>query len=281
MEKIFNFLLGRADFCPFETRIIEEVKARLNERAASLLQRQMEAINKVQRLADGKEVNLYQMRFGKPAFDESLRFPNTGEEALLASVNLIAPGKQAKLKAEVWLANGRLFSLAFNKAPKQFFAGSDLKTVQPEIADVKIWFDPLSPSPAGFVDESMLPAWLLNDGRSLADTESLRAPLPQSEQAAYIARVDAQLPQDYLELIARTEGLTLASAVVYGLAKVREVIFPEANYYILADIEGVGALAVKSGNQSAELYRLDYENSTTQKIGTSFQKAVTELVMPR
>lgn len=75
MAGLLEFLLGdRPDLYPFETRIIEAVKSRLDVGGASRLQRQVEGINKIQRLANGKEVNFYRMLHGKPAFDESLRF---------------------------------------------------------------------------------------------------------------------------------------------------------------------------------------------------------------
>lgn len=281
MAGLLDFLVGgRAEFYPFETRIIEEVKSRLDNDGASRLQRQVEVINKIQRLTDGKEVNLYQMRHGKPAFDDSLRFPGATDEALLASVSLTGPDKRTKLKAEVWLANGRLFSLVFNKPPKQFFAGANLKSVQPEIATVKIWFDPMHPQPIDSdkpIDESTLTGWL-RDWHAKGRTAGLHAPLPQSERSTCLDRIDAQLPTDYLELVAQTEGVRLAACVVYGVAGIRQIVWTEANYYILAEIEMLGALAVKDGDRDAELYLLHYEDNDVRPVGTSLQKAVASLL---
>ena len=282
MMGLLDFLLGdRAVFFPFETRIIEEVKSHLVVDARTRLQRQVEVINKIQRLSDGKEVNLYQMRHGKPAFDDSLRFPNAADEELLASVNLVGSDKNAKLKAEIWLAKGRLFSLVFNKPPKQFFEGVNLKSVQPEIVDVKIWFDPMHPHSVDkgqLIDESALSGWL-REWSDKGRVAGLHAPLPQSERSAYLTRIDAQLPPDYLELVAQTEGARFAACVVYGVTGIRQIVWPEANYYILAEIEGLGALAVKDADQDAELYLLHYEDNDSRSVGTSFQKAVANLLM--
>jgi hypothetical protein len=108
------------------------------------------------------------MRNGRPTFDDSLRFPDAADEALLASVTLTELGKRTKLKADIWLAKGRLFSLVFNKPPKQFFTGANLKSVEPNISSVKIWFEPMQPYPIDVnvtMPESELTGWL----RELSD----------------------------------------------------------------------------------------------------------------
>lgn len=281
MLSLLNSLLrGGADFYPLESRILDEVKSRLSAESGAQLQRQIEVINKIQRLSDGKETNLYQMRHGKPAFDDSLRFPYGADEALLASIDLTGPDKRAKLKAEVWLAKGRLFSLVFKKSPKQFFAGMDLKSVQPEIANVKIWFDPMHPSSvttSAAVDASALSGWL-REWHAKGRVTGLHSPLPEAERTAYLEHIDAQLPYDYLNFVAQTEGATLATCVVYGVAKIRQIVWPEANYYLIAEIEELGALAVKEGDRNAELYLLHYEDNDAQPVGTSLPKAIADLL---
>lgn len=141
MLRFLQKLLAGGGVYPFEERILAEVMARLHEEARARLQRQIDVINKVQRLSGGRDVNLYQMRGGSAAFDDSLRFPNAPAELLLASVNLALPNHNEVLKVELWMAEGRLFSLEFNRAPKQFFSGVDLREAQPEIVDVKIHSD--------------------------------------------------------------------------------------------------------------------------------------------
>lgn len=281
MMGLRDFLLGgRADFYPFEMRIIDAVKSRLDDEAASRLQGQIAVINKIQRLSDGKEVNLYQMRGGKALFDDNRRFPDAADEALLASVNLTGPDERANLKAEVWLAKGRLFSLVFNKPPKQFFAGMNLAAAQPHISDVKIWFDPMhphAPSADKLADVSALRGWL-REWHAKGLATNLHAPLPPAECSAHLARIDAQLPIDYLELLAQSDGARLARCVIFGAAEARKVVWPEANYYVIAEIEGMGALAVKEGDRNAEIYLLRYEENDVRPVGTSLQKALSDLL---
>lgn len=281
MEGLLNVLMGvRPEFYPFEVRIIEEVKSRMDNDSASRLQRQVEVINKIQRLADGKEVNLYRMLRGKPIFDDTLRFANAGDEALLASVILTGADKRAKLKADIWLAKGRLFSLVFSKPPKLFFAGMNLKSVQPDIIDVRLWFDPTQRTIIdrdSVVDASALTGWL-RDWNSKGIISSLHAPLSESQRSEYLDRVDAQLPADYLELVSQTEGVHLAGCIVHGVSKIRQIALPDANYYVLAELEGLGALVVKDGMSDAELYCLHYEDNDVRPVGKSLQNAVVDLL---
>lgn len=279
MAGLLNFLMGvRPEFYPFEARIIEEVKSRMDNDGAARLQRQVEVINKIQRLTNGKEVNLYRMRHGKPSFDDTLRFANAADEALLASVNLTGADKRAKLKADIWLAKGRLFSLVFSKPPKLFFAGMDLKSVQPDITDVKIWFDPTQPKPIDtVVDASALTGWL-RDWNAKGIISSLHAPLSESKRSEYLDRVDAQLPPDYLELVSQTEGVHLAGCIVHGISAIRQIALPDASYYTLAELEGLGALAVKDGMSDAELYFLHYEDNDVRPLGKSLQNALVALL---
>lgn len=279
LDLLKSVLGGGTDFYPFEALILGKVKSHLPAESSRRLQLQLAVINKIQRLSDGKEVNLYQMRHGKPAFDDSLRFPAGTDEELLASVNLTGPNR-LQLKAEVWLAKGRIFSLVFNKPPKQFFAVKNLRTVQSEITDVKIWFDPMRPRSVGLnmpIDPSRLTGWL-REWFAKGQISGLHTPLPQSDRAELLARIDAQLPSDYIEVIDQTEGARLDSCAICGVAGIREIVLPEAIYYVIAEIEGLGVLAVKAADRDAELYLLNYENSDVRPMGSSIQNAVTELL---
>jgi len=60
----------------------------LSKPASSLWDRQIKAINKVQRLPDSVEVNFYRMKDGRPSFDEKISFPNRTTELLIANVQV-------------------------------------------------------------------------------------------------------------------------------------------------------------------------------------------------
>src|SRR5690348_4362102 len=100
MLGLWKFLKRAPDtLYPFESRVIEEVKARLSEEAKDRLQRQFSTMKRIQRLTCGKEVNFYAARRGKPVFDKAVRFPDSGGEVLLATVTLAHPKNRTRIKA--------------------------------------------------------------------------------------------------------------------------------------------------------------------------------------
>lgn len=276
MPGFLNSLFGRgSDLYPFEISALEEVIAHLDRESGSQLRKQFEAINTVQRIAEGKEVNLYKMSRGKPVFDDDLRFAGTGDEVLLAAVSIAGPiGGQSKLKIEFWLAKGRLFSLVFNKPPKEFFGRGQLKAVQPRILDTKIYFDPAQPQEVSGAPTGISLSGWLRDWQKKQKISELNIPLSTQKRMEELARIDAVLPLDYLEMLSQTDGAKIGNCVILGTTKIRKVVSTDENYYIIADAGSHGGLVVKEGGQDGELYALDYEDDSLRSIGKSLKNAV-------
>jgi hypothetical protein len=74
---------------PLERLILGSVRERLSAPVAIVWDKQIEAINKVQRLPEGVEVDFYRVINGRPSFDEELSFRNRGEELHIAKINLV------------------------------------------------------------------------------------------------------------------------------------------------------------------------------------------------
>ena len=103
-----------------ETKVLGCVRDHLDAHVAELWNGQVQAINKVQRLPEGVEVNFYRMKNGRPNFDEELSFPNKTEELLVATVRLELPNMQGKLTAKVWCVKGFLFSIEYDGSVSYF-----------------------------------------------------------------------------------------------------------------------------------------------------------------
>jgi hypothetical protein len=199
---------------------------------------------------------------------------------MLATVHLAHPDKPVRLKAEAWVVRGHLFSLVFDKPPKRFFAGCALNTFRPEIADIAIWVDPMLAASKALevpVDQETLSGWpreLFMRGQLRAP----RAPVHGPERASLIARIDAQLPLDYLELTEQMDGARVGECQIHGLTSIRTIALAIDNYYILAEIGDHGGLAVKDGSKGGELYRLSYEgdDDDIQQLNRSFRGALAE-----
>ena len=141
MVRWLKSLFGNREFYPFETLILEGVMHRVEGDVGLRLRQQIEVVNQVQRHKYGREVNLYHVKNGKDAFNDELRFAEAPDEELLACVVLEFIPKKGELKADVWMAGGRVFSLEFDKPPKEFFFGMPLENVQAQIINVTLVAD--------------------------------------------------------------------------------------------------------------------------------------------
>ena len=103
-----------------ETLILSSVRRELTIDLVALWDKQVEIINKVQRLPAGVEVNFYRMKDGFPSFPAELAFPNRTEELLLAVVVISVIDFSYKLSAKVWCVRGFLFSIEYDSSPKYF-----------------------------------------------------------------------------------------------------------------------------------------------------------------
>lgn len=103
------------------------VRDHLEGSIAALWDRQRQAINKVQRLPDGVEVNFYRMKSGRPSFDSSLAFPNTAEELLVAKVLVSFPDLKQELAAKVWCVRGFLFSIEYEGSANYFVEAAGME----------------------------------------------------------------------------------------------------------------------------------------------------------
>ncbi|WP_217907176.1 hypothetical protein [Massilia sp. BJB1822] len=265
-------------FYPYEQTLLQAVGEALSGEAGRRFAAQAAAVNKIQRLNEGREVNLYQMRGGKPDFDASLAFP-TGEETKLASAVLAAP-QGGRMRAEVWLVRGSLFSLEFSKAPANVL-GAGWKEASPAVEEIKIWLDPLqAPQPEPPASRAVLSGWLAQ-WQALGRLTRSHAPLRPEDRMERLDWLDAALPVDYLALLDQTEGAQLGDWKVLGAAAIHTVELEDGvNYHLVAESEERGALAVRAGQRDGELYLLDYEDNTAEAVGGSLQQALERLLPP-
>ena len=120
MKSFIAKLLGAGSrLSALEKMVLDCVKGRLDVRMGELWDKQVQAINKVQRLPEGIEVNFYRMKSGRPSFDEVLAFPNKTTELLVAKVQVELSG-MGKLTAKVWCVKGFVFSIEYEGSVSYF-----------------------------------------------------------------------------------------------------------------------------------------------------------------
>lgn len=110
LSKLFN---AGSQLSELDKLQLDGVRRHLTPELAVLWDRQVQAINKVQRLPEGVEVDFYRMEKGRPTFDEKLAFPNKNEELLVATLQLALSITPEKLLASLWCVKGFIFSIEY------------------------------------------------------------------------------------------------------------------------------------------------------------------------
>lgn len=116
MRRLFR---TKVAFSRLETTIFNAVQLKLSPSNAELWTKQLNAINKIHRSPDGREVNLFVIRNGKADFPRELCYTRGGEFKV-AVVDLKAKQSPSKLRARVWCVNGHVFSIEY-KTPSTVF----------------------------------------------------------------------------------------------------------------------------------------------------------------
>jgi hypothetical protein len=93
---------------PFEVAILQAVGRALPERLSELLSLQLAAVNKVQRLLEWNEIELYCMRWFKVRWPEQVLFPRNDEHSL-AQVQCAFGSVEVPIT--VWAVGGHVFSI--------------------------------------------------------------------------------------------------------------------------------------------------------------------------
>jgi hypothetical protein len=119
-----------------EVVVLNAVRSALQPAARGLLNAQVAAVRKIQRLHDAGEVNLYAGRRGAPTWPQECAFPNRATELRLATVRLV--GSARKGQAVVYAVRGHVFQLQFRPAPMHL---GDRDTIH--VAGVTVHGDPL------------------------------------------------------------------------------------------------------------------------------------------
>lgn len=109
-----SFSNGTSGFNGLELKILRETMVLLDSADRANLQRRIDQINLVQRLAGGEEVNCYQMKNGKAVVDTSTAVRHETGETVLATVSISA-GPGIQVNGKIWLVDGRFFSMEFDK----------------------------------------------------------------------------------------------------------------------------------------------------------------------
>ncbi|HWQ91721.1 MAG TPA: hypothetical protein VN673_08620 [Clostridia bacterium] len=241
---LFSAFFGRPRLTAVESRVISAVSGKLPPAAKQLFDAQMDRVNRIQRFSSGKEANFYTLKRGKPSLEERFLFP-LRTETLLATVHLNLDQDKKPLRADVWLVNGHVFSVDFNKIP------GNPSEEEIHVAKVEILRDAMIAASAGSAFET-------------------------KRREEVLATIRSKLPDEYLQLVGEGQGVTVNDWAVSGIQGIRKVVQRDANYYLLAEKEGMGAIGIKEDESSGQIYYLDYGDDQGEQITVGLRKFLEE-----
>ncbi len=259
----------------YEEQILKSVEKKLNGIAKDIYRKQINSYNKVQRFRESKEVNLYSQKYFKIKFDESIKFPIRLEEVKFALVS-ITTNIQLKLKVEIWIVNGRIFSLNFNKSPKV------LKENPYEITDIKILVDPMNECIVNEIEAryTQIEFWLNKNSISLSIGKVYES-IKNSDKRNSFNNNEINYPSDYLEMLDYCDGFISDEFEIYGLHNIREINTEKNKYFIIAECGKEFILVLCAKPNNGHIYLIDQSDDSEEikDLGESFAVALKEYIL--
>lgn len=268
-------LFKRRPFTRLEECLLRELGNNLPSPSDAILRAQIGDIRRATRLTDSREVLFYPKR-GREA---SPPFAANHAELKFATIRFTVPGVQGSWTANFWLVSGRFFSINFSPSPSAIRSASAV-----QIDECKLLHDPSKAVDLGVEmqpvsrDTVAFPAWVTEIEKHCSVGDAYK-PLSAEKRTRFLEEISCSLPDDYLSLLDCTEGLSVGSIGILGLSQVYEVVMPDWNYYLIAEIGSKGMLGVRAHDPKKEIWYLEYDGAPPwQNLGSSIGDAVRGLV---
>lgn len=270
----------RHPFSRLEDILIGALEQALAPGAAQLLSAQIAKVNKIHRNSDWTEILLYAVRLGAGRRDPEFDVP-VKSELELARIRFRIDSRKAKWEARLIAVNGHLFTLVIRPSPKDIPFSENI-----EILDVELRDDPMDALTVSSENSSRpinLWGWVREWAEKYNGT-SFSPPLPKREFQSALDKIEAHLPMEYWELLGQTNGMTLNDDVhIFGIHEVSKVELEAGDFYQPAEITGRGVVAIKRYDDTYTddiytIYFLSHSGGNPEPIGTSFRRAVEDLL---
>ena len=269
-------LFKRRRFSKLEECLLREVSRSLPAPSAEIFRAQIEDIQYARRFIGGsREVLFYRKKGG----EGSPPFAANHAELKFAAIRFSVQSVKGSWTANFWLAKGRFFSIDYSHGSREIQSASAVQVKEFRLlhdpsnaVDLSVHMQPLSRN------EVNLPAWVNEIEKHFSVSDAYK-PLSVEMRSRFLDEISCNLPDDYLALIERTEGLSIGPIGILGLSQVYEVVMPDWNYYLIAEIARKGMLGVRAHDSNAEIWCLDYDGAPPwQKMGSAISDAIRNLV---
>jgi len=274
-------LFGGAKLRDYERVILTSIGDALTGEAAAIYQTQLEQLNVFSHMVKGQYCGIDRVIGMKPrSFDNMPRLGfNSSYYRPWARAIIEYPLENgaSKSRVDLYLKDGILNQIMFVKRPQEIFGTRRPDTNKMKVDEIDFMFDAMDPDPFGLIrthDTSCLPDWL-SGFISHSAAVNISSPLSEPVRRKILDYLDLSFPEDYLELVARTDFFRLKYVLeVYGLSNLFHYMTPHEHVVRMAEIEGEGSLCMLRGRKPG-LYFIDNNwDHIPSFVGYSFRDAV-------
>jgi hypothetical protein len=260
-----------------EKAILDALKNGLEEDYRLLLATQVDSVTKIQRLDNGKEVDCYCMRWGKPYQNPAIRLPIQAAEVKFASVRITGSLGRV-LNAGVNAVNGYFFSINFDRSPREIDKSTDV-----EVRILSTYFDlPVEGrATAKSVTDGAAPATWASQWLSSHRASQTTVLLKEQELVTILAKVEIDFPTDNVELMRQANGFTVGDINILGLSDVYDVDIQGHQYIVVAIVGGDGVVAARKDETPTKLFYIPYDGGQSRDLGDSTRSAIDALMNAR
>lgn len=257
---------------PLERRLLAELTERSDPALAQRLRRQVELLTVHCRLHFDKSLSLdlYPGEQRTQIEHDDVRFPNRSDFRL-ATISFTVGGQ--KFKAQFGATGGHLFEVIIRPNPRRHLHASDIEITRYERVGEAM--QATNELPHQRYDIVLALTGLLGEWSARFGLEDVYRPLDKSARSRALSRINATLPADYLEMMRQTDGFTVGSWHVLGLAEVRAVALGAHNYFILADEADVVA-CVREGAETSTVFVCAIADQSPTEEGASLRNVIEE-----
>ena len=203
---------------------------------------------------------------------DDLRY-NRKDESKLASVNFWA----AEEKYNITFRNydGRVWGWNIKPKPKKIKKLTEIKVSSSRILNDPNDFVQPTPHREKFKELPKFTGFLAE----LVEKYKLVAaysPLGPEYLPGFIDRVQAKLPEDYLEILDQSEGVEFEGFHILGASEIRTTALDDGDYYHLAEF-GDGVVCVKEYDETGAIYYCAF-SGLIDPLGTDFKAAILNIL---
>lgn len=195
------------------------------------------------------------------------------DESKLATIRF----KVDEIKYSIEFDNydGRVWGWKIRPNPKSIMMNTSI-----EIINKKINTDPNSFAQPKFKKEKNNNETNLSGCINLifefSSAKELYQPIGAEFSNNYISRINAVLPQEYIEITQQTEGANFNEFIILGISEIRTTGLDDGNYYHLVEFDD-GIITIKENDYEGKLFYCHYSGEI-EELNTGFIESIKKRI---